>query len=200
MQREVSSVQVDMQQRLAEALKENEAQAQNLRDARERNMHFSARLVALNARVAQLTKQLKESQQREQALSSDLEAAKKAHQEAQQQLLQAQNQVAAAAQAVKDQGPYQGPLATPSPSHRSMDNDGASPMYPGQSSGFVPLLCTIGIAHMNQQCIARVSQRCRSKADLLCPQRHADMPHFITQPTKQYVKTNDSSACGGKCH
>lgn len=133
MQREVSSVQQDMQQRLAEALKENEAQAQNLRDARERNMHFSARLVALNARVAQLTKQLKESQQREQALSQDLEAAKKAQQEAQQQLQQAQGQVAAAAQAAKEQGPYQGPLAPPSPSHRSLDNGFASPMYAGES-------------------------------------------------------------------
>ena len=139
MQREVSSVQEDMQQRLAEALKENEAQAGSLRDARERNMHFSARLVALNARVAQLTKQLKESQQREQALSADLEAAKKAHQEAQQQLLQAQEQVAAAAQAVKDQGQYQGHLATPSPSHRSMDNGLASPMYPGECFSFVQL-------------------------------------------------------------
>lgn len=139
MQREVSSVQEDMQQRLAEALKENEAQAGSLRDARERNMHFSARLVALNARVAQLTKQLKESQQREQALSADLEAAKKAHQEAQQQLLQAQEQVAAAAQAVKDQGQYQGHLATPSPSHRSMDNGLASPMYPGEYSVFIHL-------------------------------------------------------------
>ena len=57
--------------------------------------------------------QLKDSQQREQALSADLEAAKKAQQEAQQQLQQAQVQV----QAVKD-----APLATPSPSHRSMEN------------------------------------------------------------------------------
>ena len=57
--------------------------------------------------------QLKDSQQREQALSADLEAAKKAQQEAFQQLQQAQAQ----AQAVKD-----APLATPSPSHRSMEN------------------------------------------------------------------------------
>ena len=57
--------------------------------------------------------QLKESQQREQALSADLEAAKKAQQEAQQQLQQAQSQVQAARDA---------PMATPSPSHRSMEN------------------------------------------------------------------------------
>lgn len=61
--------------------------------------------------------QLKESQQREQALSADLEAAKKAQQEAQQQLQQAQSQVQAARDA---------PMATPSPSHRSMEN-GTSP-------------------------------------------------------------------------
>lgn len=57
--------------------------------------------------------QLKDSQQREQALSADLEKAKKAQQEAQQQLQQAQAEV----QAAKD-----APLVTPSPSHRSMDN------------------------------------------------------------------------------
>lgn len=57
--------------------------------------------------------QLKESQQREQALSADLEAAKKAQQEAQQQLQQAQSQV----QAAKD-----APMSTSSPSHRSMEN------------------------------------------------------------------------------
>ena len=58
--------------------------------------------------------QLKESQQREQALLADLEAAKKAQQEAQQQLQQAQSQVQAAREAP--------PMATPSPSHRSMEN------------------------------------------------------------------------------
>lgn len=57
--------------------------------------------------------QLKESQQREQALSADLEAAKKAQQEAQQQLQQAQTQV----QAIRD-----APMLTPSPTHRSMEN------------------------------------------------------------------------------
>ena len=57
--------------------------------------------------------QLKESQQREQALSADLEAAKKGEQELQLQLQQVQSQV----QAARD-----GPLPTPSPSHRSMEN------------------------------------------------------------------------------
>ena len=61
--------------------------------------------------------QLKESQQREQALSADLEAAKKAQQEAQQQLQQAQTQV----QAVRD-----APMLTPSPTHRSMENGAPS--------------------------------------------------------------------------
>lgn len=63
--------------------------------------------------------QLKESQQREQALSADLEAAKKAQQEAQQQLQQAQSQVQAARDA---------PMATQSPSHRSMEN--GTPLSP----------------------------------------------------------------------
>lgn len=54
----VASVQQDMQQRLEEALAENKAQTESLREARERNMHFSARIVALNSRVAQLTKQV----------------------------------------------------------------------------------------------------------------------------------------------
>ena len=58
MQGTVASVQQDMQQRLEEALAENKAQAESLREARERNMHFSARVVALNSRVAQLTKQV----------------------------------------------------------------------------------------------------------------------------------------------
>ena len=51
-------MQQDMQQRLEEALAENKAQAESLREACERNMHFSARVVALNSRVAQLTKQV----------------------------------------------------------------------------------------------------------------------------------------------
>ena len=61
MQGTVASVQQDMQQRLEEALAENKAQAESLREARERNMHFSARVVALNSRVAQLTKQVESS-------------------------------------------------------------------------------------------------------------------------------------------
>ena len=66
--------------------------------------------------------QLKESQQREQALSADLEAAKKAQQEAQQQLQQAQSQVQAARDA---------PMAIPSPSHRSTEN--GDPLSPPPS-------------------------------------------------------------------
>ena len=58
----VASVQQEMQQRLEDALAENKAQAESLREARERNMHFSARVVALNSRVAQLTKQVSTAQ------------------------------------------------------------------------------------------------------------------------------------------
>ena len=76
--------------------------------------------------------QLKESQQREQALLADLEAAKKAQQEAQQQLQQAQSQVQVARDA---------PMATPSPSHRSMENgDPALPPSPPPPQTLKPCL------------------------------------------------------------
>ena len=73
--------------------------------------------------------QLKESQQREQALSADLEAAKKAQQEAQQQLQQAQSQVQAARDA---------PMAIPSPSHRSTENGDPLSPPPHASSNLPP--------------------------------------------------------------
>ena len=45
-----------MQSRVEQAVAEAEAKAAALRDAREKNVHFSARVVALNSRVAQLQK------------------------------------------------------------------------------------------------------------------------------------------------
>ena len=41
-------------------------------DARQQNVHFSARVVALNSRIGALTKQLKEAAQREQGLQAQV--------------------------------------------------------------------------------------------------------------------------------
>ena len=41
-------------------------------DARQQNVHFSARVVALNSRIGALTKQLKEAVQREQGLQAQV--------------------------------------------------------------------------------------------------------------------------------
>ena len=65
-----------MQQRVAEVVGETEAKARGLRDASEKNVHFSARVVALNSRMQNLQKQLRESQAREQMLTADLAAAR----------------------------------------------------------------------------------------------------------------------------
>lgn len=62
-----------MQRRVEEAVAEAEAKAAGLRDAREKNVHFSARVVALNSRVAQLQKQLREAAAREKELAAELE-------------------------------------------------------------------------------------------------------------------------------
>ena len=58
-QAEVASVKAAMQRRVEEAVAETEAKAAGLRDAREKNVHFSARVVALNARVAAQQKDLR---------------------------------------------------------------------------------------------------------------------------------------------
>lgn len=58
LQAEVARVQQVMQQRVEEALMEARAHQSGLRDAREKNVHFSARVVALNSRVTSLTKQV----------------------------------------------------------------------------------------------------------------------------------------------
>ena len=47
------------------------------REASEKSIHFSARIMGLNSRVASLAKQLKESKAREAALAAELEAARK---------------------------------------------------------------------------------------------------------------------------
>ena len=59
LQAEVASVKAAMQRRVEEAVAETEAKAAGLRDAREKNVHFSARVVALNARVAAQQKDLR---------------------------------------------------------------------------------------------------------------------------------------------
>lgn len=72
-QAEVATVKAAMQRRVEEAVAEAEAKAAGLRDAREKNVHFSARVVALNSRVAQLQKQLREAAAREKELAAELE-------------------------------------------------------------------------------------------------------------------------------
>ncbi|KAK9865078.1 hypothetical protein WJX84_008101 [Apatococcus fuscideae] len=77
MEAEVAQVKEAMQRRVEEAVAETSTKASGLRDAREKNVHFSARVVALNSRVAQLSKQLRDSQAREKALTAELEGAKR---------------------------------------------------------------------------------------------------------------------------
>ncbi|KAK9829628.1 hypothetical protein WJX72_006968 [[Myrmecia] bisecta] len=78
MEAEVAAVKEAMQRRVEEAVAESESRGSGLRESREKNVHFSARVVSLNARVAQLQKQVKEGQAREKALMEELEASKKA--------------------------------------------------------------------------------------------------------------------------
>ena len=74
MEAEVSAARAAMQRRLDEAVAEAEAKAAGLRDAREKNVHFSARVVALNSRVAALQKQARDSAAREREMGAELEA------------------------------------------------------------------------------------------------------------------------------
>ena len=62
-----------MQRRVEEAVAETEAKAGGLRDAREKNVHFSARVVALNARAAQQQKDLRSLTAINAALTQELE-------------------------------------------------------------------------------------------------------------------------------
>jgi len=74
MEAEVSAARAAMQRRLDEAVAEAEAKAAGLRDAREKNVHFSARVVALNSRVAALQKQARDAAAREREMGAELEA------------------------------------------------------------------------------------------------------------------------------
>ena len=60
LQGEVAAVQQAMQKRVEDAVADARAQSATLRESREKNVHFSARVVALNSRVAQLTKQVQQ--------------------------------------------------------------------------------------------------------------------------------------------
>ena len=57
-QAEVAAAQEAMQTRVEEAVTETRNKSSGLRDARERNVHFSARVVALNSRVGTLQRQV----------------------------------------------------------------------------------------------------------------------------------------------
>ena len=73
LQAEVASVKAAMQKRVEEAVAETEAKAGGLRDAREKNVHFSARVVALNARVAQQQKDIRNLTAINASLTQELE-------------------------------------------------------------------------------------------------------------------------------
>ncbi|KAK9842297.1 hypothetical protein WJX81_005127 [Elliptochloris bilobata] len=109
MEAEVAAVRAAMQGRVEEAVAEAEAKAAALRDAREKNVHFSARVVALNSRVAQLQKAAREAAGREAALAADVE-----------RLQQARRAAASAAEpsAAAENGVRRGP-AEATPARRS---------------------------------------------------------------------------------
>ena len=65
-----------MQKRIDAAVAESELRFRGQKEASEKNVHFSARVVALNSRMQNLQKQLKESQNREKALMMDLDEAR----------------------------------------------------------------------------------------------------------------------------
>jgi hypothetical protein len=72
-QAEVAAVKAAMQKRVEEAVAETEAKASGLREAREKNVHFSARVVALNARVAQQQKEARHLAAINASLTAELE-------------------------------------------------------------------------------------------------------------------------------
>ncbi|EIE22795.1 hypothetical protein COCSUDRAFT_47698 [Coccomyxa subellipsoidea C-169] len=73
MEAEVAAVKAAMQKRVEEAVAETEAKASGLREAREKNVHFSARVVALNARVAQQQKEARNLAAINASLTAELE-------------------------------------------------------------------------------------------------------------------------------
>ena len=60
-QAEVGAAHMAMETRVQEAVQETQTKQTGLKDARERNVHFSARVVALNSRVGALQRQVKHS-------------------------------------------------------------------------------------------------------------------------------------------
>jgi len=74
MEAEVAAARAAMHRRVDEAVAEAEAKAAGLRDAREKNVHLSARVVALNSRVASLQKAARDAAGRERELAAELEA------------------------------------------------------------------------------------------------------------------------------
>ena len=73
-----ANMEAEMQQRIDQAVAENEQRMKGQREASEKNVHFSARVVALNSRMSNLQKQLKETQNRERALMEELDEARQA--------------------------------------------------------------------------------------------------------------------------
>jgi len=71
-------MEVGMQQRVDAAVAENEIRTKGLREASEKNVHFSARVVALNSRLQTVQKQLKETQGREKMLLDELDTMRQA--------------------------------------------------------------------------------------------------------------------------
>lgn len=57
-QAEVAAAHMAMETRVQEAVQETQTKQTGLKDARERNVHFSARVVALNSRVGTLQRQV----------------------------------------------------------------------------------------------------------------------------------------------
>lgn len=75
-QARLANMEAEMQQRINAAVAENEQRMKGQREASEKNVHFSARVVALNSRMQNLQKQLKETQARERALMEELDEAR----------------------------------------------------------------------------------------------------------------------------
>lgn len=83
-QAELQSMEAEMQKRIDLAVAESEQRMRGQREASEKNVHFSARVVALNSRMQNLQRQLKEAQSREKALMQELDEARQMPQQQQQ--------------------------------------------------------------------------------------------------------------------
>ncbi len=85
LQVQLNNMEADMQKRIDAAVAESELRFRGQKEASEKNVHFSARVVALNSRMQNLQKQLKESQNREKALMLELDEARELATAAEQQ-------------------------------------------------------------------------------------------------------------------